>query len=107
MNLAETSCCSYLDVFKLFYRQSTSHQHRHGASRETSGSFGATFSDDSGPPDAPVSVFVVFGTPRQFGSTSKWLEELASESNTIQAQEDISVSRKIAGNINVKLYIRL
>ena len=32
-----------------------------------------------------------------------WLEELASESNTIQAQEDISVSGKIAGNIMVKL----
>mgnify|MGYP003313740780 CR=1 FL=1 len=58
MNLAETSCCSYLDVFRLFYRQNASHQHRHGASREASGSFGATFSDDSGPPDAPVSVFV-------------------------------------------------
>ena len=38
---------------------------------------------------------------------STWLEELASESNTIQAQEDISVSGKIAGNIKVKLYVRL
>ena len=37
----------------------------------------------------------------------KWLEELASESNTIQAQEDISVSGKIAGNITVKLYMIL
>ena len=36
-----------------------------------------------------------------------WLEELASESNTIQAQEDISVSGKIAGNIKVKLYVIL
>ena len=35
-----------------------------------------------------------------------WLEELASESNTIQAQEDISVSGKIAGNIRAKLYMR-
>ena len=69
MNLAETSSCSYLDVFRLFYRQNTSYQHRHGASREASGSFGATFSDDSGPPDAPVSVFVVFGAPGPFGST--------------------------------------
>ena len=33
----------------------------------------------------------------------KWLEELVSKSNTIQAQEDISVSGKIAGNIMVKL----
>ena len=36
-----------------------------------------------------------------------WLEELASESNTIQAQEDISVSGKIAGNMRPKLYIHL
>ena len=59
---------SYLDVFRLFYRQNASYQHRHGASREASGSFGATFSDDSGPPDAQVSVFVVFGAPRPFGA---------------------------------------
>ena len=32
-----------------------------------------------------------------------WLEELVSKSNTIQTQEDISVSGKIAGNIMVKL----
>ena len=32
-----------------------------------------------------------------------WLEELVSESNTIQTQEDISVSGKIAGNIKPKL----
>ena len=32
-----------------------------------------------------------------------WLEELASESNTIQAQEDIFVSGKIAGNTRPKL----
>ena len=36
---------------------------------------------------------------------STWLEELASESNTIQAQEDITVSGKIAGNIRPKLCI--
>ena len=36
-----------------------------------------------------------------------WLEELASESNTIQAQEDISVSGKIAGNMRPKLYVFL
>ena len=36
-----------------------------------------------------------------------WLEELASESNTIQAQEDISVSGKIAGTYQVKLYMGL
>ena len=35
-----------------------------------------------------------------------WLEELASESNTIQAQEDISWSGMIAGKYQVKLYIR-
>ena len=35
------------------------------------GSFGATFSDDSGLPDAPVSVFVMFGAPRPFGVTQK------------------------------------
>ena len=69
MNLAETSCCSYLNVCKLFSKQNTSYQHRHGASREASGSFGATFSDDSGPPDAPVSVFVVFGALRTGGRT--------------------------------------
>ena len=34
-----------------------------------------------------------------------WLEELASESNIIQAQEDITVSGKIAGNIRPKLYV--
>ena len=38
---------------------------------------------------------------------STWLEELASESNTIQAQEDINVSGTIAGNMKVKLYMRL
>ena len=36
-----------------------------------------------------------------------WLEELASESNTIQAQEDVSVSGKIAGNMRPKLYVNL
>ena len=36
-----------------------------------------------------------------------WLEELVSESNTIQTQEDISVSGKIAGNIRPKLCIYL
>ena len=39
--------------------------------------------------------------------SNKWLEELASESNTIQAQEDFTVSRKIAGKIKVKLYMIL
>ena len=36
-----------------------------------------------------------------------WLEELVSESNTIQTQEDISVSGKIAGNTKPKLCIYL
>ena len=36
-----------------------------------------------------------------------WLEELASESNTIQAQEDISVSGVIAGKYPVKLCVLL
>ena len=36
-----------------------------------------------------------------------WLEELASESNTIQAQEDIMSARVMASNIRAKLYIRL
>ena len=36
-----------------------------------------------------------------------WLEELASESNTIQAQEDIMSARVIASNIKEKLYVRL
>ena len=36
-----------------------------------------------------------------------WLEELASESNTIQAQEDISWSGMIAGKYQAKLYILL
>ena len=37
-----------------------------------------------------------------------WLEELASESNTIQAQlEDISQPGKIAGQYQVKLYMFL
>ena len=35
-----------------------------------------------------------------------WLEELVSKSNTIQAQEDIAVSGKIAGNIKPKLYVK-
>ena len=34
-----------------------------------------------------------------------WLEELASESNTIQAQEDIMLAGMKAGNIMVKLYM--
>ena len=36
-----------------------------------------------------------------------WLEELASESNTIQAQEDIMSARVMASNIRPKLYVRL
>ena len=38
---------------------------------------------------------------------STWLEELASESNTIQAQEDIMSARVMASNIRLKLYMRL
>ena len=38
---------------------------------------------------------------------STWLEELASESNTIQAQEDIMQARVMSSNIKVKLYISL
>ena len=34
-----------------------------------------------------------------------WLEELASESNTIQAQEDIMSARVMASNIRPKLYV--
>ena len=37
----------------------------------------------------------------------KWLEELASESNTIQAQEDIMWARVIVSNIRAKLYVNL
>ena len=40
-------------------------------------------------------------------STMSWLEELASESNTIQAQEDIMSARVMASNIRPKLYIFL
>ena len=36
-----------------------------------------------------------------------WLEELASESNTIQAQEDIMSARVMASNITAKLYVNL
>ena len=36
-----------------------------------------------------------------------WLEELASESNTIQAQEDISPPGVMANNIRPKLYMNL
>ena len=36
-----------------------------------------------------------------------WLEELASESNTIQAQDDIMPARVMAINIRAKLYINL
>ena len=36
-----------------------------------------------------------------------WLEELASESNTIQAQEDIMSARVMASNIRAKLYVNL
>ena len=38
---------------------------------------------------------------------STWLEELASESNSIQAQEDIMSARVMASNIRAKLYILL
>ena len=34
-----------------------------------------------------------------------WLEEIASESNTIQAQADITQPGKIAGQDPVKLYM--
>ena len=36
----------------------------------------------------------------------KWLEELVSESNTIQAQEDIAQPGKIAGQYLRKLCVR-
>ena len=36
-----------------------------------------------------------------------WLEELAAESNTIQAKEDIMQARVMASNIRQKLYINL
>ena len=36
-----------------------------------------------------------------------WLEELVSESNTIQAQEDIMSARVMASNIRAKLYMNL
>ena len=38
---------------------------------------------------------------------SIWLEELASESNTIQAQKDIMSARVMAGNIQLKIFISL
>ena len=37
----------------------------------------------------------------------KWLEELVSQSNTIQAQEDISLAGKIAGQDQGKLCVYL
>ena len=42
-------------------------------------------------------------------SLYKWLEELASESNTIQKQkqEDIMSTRVMASNIRAKLYVNL
>ena len=36
---------------------------------------------------------------------STWLEEFASESNTIQAQEDNMQARVMASNIRPKLYV--
>ena len=38
---------------------------------------------------------------------STWLEELASESNIIQAQEDIMSARVMASNIRAKVYVNL
>ena len=38
---------------------------------------------------------------------STWLEELASESNTIQAQEDIMLAGMKAGNTMTRLYVRM
>ena len=46
----------------------------------------------------------------EFGLSScsdKWLEELASESNNIQAQEDIMLARVMTSNIRAKLYVLL
>ena len=40
------------------------------------------------------------------GELQKWLEELASESNTIQAQEDITQPGMTAGPDHRKLYMR-
>ena len=36
---------------------------------------------------------------------STWLEELASESNIIQAQEDIVLARVMAGNMQLKICV--
>ena len=37
----------------------------------------------------------------------KWLEELVSQSNTIQAQEDIMSARVMASNMKQNLYVNL
>ena len=58
------SCCSDLMVFMQFYRQSATWLRRHDALLRGLCSFGPTFSDDSGPPDAPVCIFVVRDGPR-------------------------------------------
>ena len=55
-----------------------------------------------------VPCLCLDGNPWEPGPLfKKWLEELASESNTIQAQEDITQPGKSAGNIEVKLYMIL
>ena len=66
-----------------------------------------------GPFDGNLTQFMIRrrwtrtnGSLRVYGHKT-WLEELASESNTTQAQEDLSVSRKIAGKIKVKLFMNL
>ncbi len=57
------SCCSDLMVFMQFYRQSATWLRRHDALLRGLCSFGLTFSDDSGPPDALVCIFVVRDGP--------------------------------------------
>ena len=43
----------------------------------------------------------------QLKDSTTWLEELVSDSNTIQAQEGITQAGLSACNIGVKLYMRL
>ena len=59
-----------LMVFMQFYRQSVTWLRRHDALLGGLCSFGLTFSDDSGPPDALVCIFVVRDGPED-GKTPK------------------------------------
>ena len=72
-----------LRVFRSFYRQTASCVYLPDALVGGFGSFRLTFSDESGPPDAQVCIFIVREQPEEFGLNffcgAKWGNRVCRE----------------------------